>query len=99
MADEQTTAVQAAGRPGRAPLILSAAGAGTLVLGVLLYFASPGPSVTFGWFAYTPLSDVMFSPGGVLISTLGLIGLVLGVLGLLALAFSAGWLLGVRRSR
>ncbi len=48
--------------------------------------------VTFGWFAYQPLADATFVPGGsgVYISRIAIIGWMLLTIGLLAAAFLAG---------
>ncbi|GAA3629916.1 hypothetical protein GCM10022200_10810 [Microbacterium awajiense] len=48
--------------------------------------------VTFGWFAYQPLAEATFVPGGsgVYLSRIAIIGWVLLTIGLLAAAFLAG---------
>jgi heme/copper-type cytochrome/quinol oxidase subunit 1 len=77
-------------------LILSLIGAVAVLTGTLTLLTSPGPE-SIAWFAYTPLSDASFSPGGMLLTPQAAIGLLVGVLGLVALAFAGGWALGRRR--
>lgn len=60
-------------------------GAVVLVIGLLT-------PVTFGWFAYQPLSDATFVPdgGGVFLSPTTIVGLVVLTIGSLTVAFLAG---------
>ena len=54
--------------------------------------------VSFGWFAYAPLSDTAFAPEGVhLVSTTAIVGAVVLAVGLMALAFWAGLAIGAHR--
>ena len=71
--------------------ILVIAGVITTVMGLLT-------PVSFGWFAYQPLTDTTFGPvtESVLLSRTAAIGLIFVTLGLLALAFMAGWRLARR---
>ena len=48
--------------------------------------------VTFGWFAYQPIADATFVPGGggVFLSRTTIVGWVFLTIGLLAVAFLAG---------
>jgi ABC-type Na+ efflux pump permease subunit len=73
-------------------------GAAVIVIGLIMIFI-PAGSASFGWFAYVPGSDVVFSPAGALLAPLHQIGLIVGVLGLVVLAFGTGWWLGLRPSR
>jgi heme/copper-type cytochrome/quinol oxidase subunit 1 len=61
-------------------------GAVMLIIGLLT-------PVTFGWFAYQPLADTTFVPGGggVFLSRTTIVGTVVLTIGLLAVAFLAGW--------
>ncbi|NRG41300.1 hypothetical protein HRK28_10245 [Rathayibacter sp. VKM Ac-2835] len=79
--------------------LLPAAGVLLVVIGIIVAATTPS-EVSFGWFAYAPLSETMFSPVGTMVvppgqATAG----ALIVLGLLVLAFCAGWLLARRRPR
>jgi heme/copper-type cytochrome/quinol oxidase subunit 1 len=53
------------------------------------------PATSFGWFAYAPLSDTVFTPGP---SPAFVVGVALTVVGAALGAFGAGVLVG-RRSR
>lgn len=55
--------------------------------------------VTFGWFAYQPLANAAFAPGGsgVFLSPTTIVGSVILTLGLIALAFLGGVRAGSRR--
>ncbi|WP_138067596.1 hypothetical protein [Cellulomonas rhizosphaerae] len=52
-------------------------------------------SATFGWFAYAPLSESVYSPG--ILTTTDWVGLALVAVGLLALGAVGGYALGRRR--
>lgn len=67
-----------------------AVASGIIVL--LVTFSQP---VSFGWFAYSPLSNTTYNlPGVHVISTAGVVGTVVLVAGLIALAFWAGLRIG-----
>jgi heme/copper-type cytochrome/quinol oxidase subunit 1 len=70
------------------------------VVGVcLITFAAPEPEYSFGWTAYAPLPDTMYSPvGAYALSTIEVVGFALLAAGLAALAFWGGYSLGNRRS-
>ena len=87
-----------AARSRRIAIFLAAAGSAAIVIAVVLLVTAPHPA-SFGWFAYTPLSDVSFSPSGMLLSTQAGIGLTVGILGVAVLAFCGGWAFGARRRR
>ena len=72
-------------------------GAGALaVLGLVLVLL-PGPTATFGWFAYQPVGDFGFVGGAPFIPAPRLLGMgVLAVAAVIA-AFILGWVLGKRR--
>jgi heme/copper-type cytochrome/quinol oxidase subunit 1 len=60
-------------------------GAVVLIIGLLT-------PATFGWFAYQPLAEATFVPGGgVFLSHTTIVGLVVLMIGLLSVAFLAGW--------
>ncbi|KQO61174.1 hypothetical protein ASF23_11765 [Curtobacterium sp. Leaf261] len=62
---------------------------------VVLFHRWTHPVSSFGWFAYAPLSDTVFTPG---LSPALVVGSVLTVVGAALGAFGAGMLIG-RRSR
>jgi heme/copper-type cytochrome/quinol oxidase subunit 1 len=72
--------------------------AGAVMIGIGLF--TPMSTASFGWFAYQPLADATFVPGGsaVVLSRIAVVGWIVFALGLLALAFLAGRVVG-RRSR
>ncbi|KQQ05673.1 MULTISPECIES: hypothetical protein [unclassified Rathayibacter] len=81
------------------PWIVPAAGLALIIAGLVVGVTAPG-AVSFGWFAYAPLSETMFSPSDAVVMSRGVaLAWVLAVLGALLLAFSAGRLLAVRRER
>lgn len=67
-------------------VVVAVAGAVVLIVGLMT-------PVAFGWFAYQPLANATFVPdaGGVFLSRLAIIGLVILAIGLLAIAFLAGF--------
>jgi heme/copper-type cytochrome/quinol oxidase subunit 1 len=73
--------------------VLSLTGVVVLIVGLLT-------PVTFGWFAYQPLADATFTPGGndVVLSRVTIVGSIVLTMGLLALAFLAGLRAGAKRS-
>ena len=73
-----------------------AAGAVMIVIGLF----TPVGSASFGWFAYQPLADATFVPGGsaVVLSRIAVVGWIVFAVGLVTLAFLAGRIAG-RRSR
>ncbi|MCD2444351.1 hypothetical protein LQ757_18885 [Agromyces sp. SYSU K20354] len=73
---------------------------GVLVLcGALLVVVSSQASVSFGWFAYQPLSDSVFVPGSFVVLTQpAVVGAAVTVVGLIGLGAVAGYALG-RRGR
>lgn len=69
-----------------------------VAVGALLVVRGSAPR-TFGWSAYAPLSETTFSPGVQVLSTQMLWGLGVGAAGLVVLAASVAYALGVRRGR
>lgn len=61
-----------------------------VVIGIVVAATTPR-EVSFGWFAYAPLSETMFSPGTMVVIPGLATAAALIVLGLLVLAFCAGW--------
>lgn len=70
--------------------------AGAVMIVIALF--TPIGIASFGWFAYQPLADATFVPGGsaVVLSRLAVTGWVLFAGGLIALAFLAGRAAGRR---
>lgn len=83
---------------GRIASAWAIAGALT-VIGLVVFIAGLMTPVTFGWFAYQPLANATFAPGGagVFLSPTTVIGLGVLILGLVTLAFLTGWLAGANR--
>ena len=63
------------------------------LIGRVLLLA-PSGQASFGWYAYSPVSNTTFFPPGVLLSPHGQIGIALFLTGSVMLAFGAGWMLG-----
>ena len=76
--------------------VIVAAGAVMIVIGLF----TPMGTASFGWFAYQPLADATFVPGGsaVVLSRIAVVGWIIFAVGLVTLAFLAGRVAG-RRSR
>lgn len=71
------------------------AGLAAVVVGCLVAWSNANAS--FGWFAYAPLSNQLFSGNGIAFVTQGTqIGLAVAGVGLLVLAFWAGYRIGKR---
>ena len=77
---------------------LVAVGIVAVAVGVALFLLPVAPP-TIGWFAYQPLSETTFVPPGTLLTPLQPSAIVIGVLGMLLLAFAAGWAFGRREAR
>lgn len=82
-----------------APLLVALIHSGVLaVTGALVILLAPQASASFGWFAYQPLSDAVFVPGGFIVLTqAAIVGAVLAIVGLIGLAAVVGFALGRRR--
>lgn len=74
--------------------VIVAAGAVMIVIGLF----APMGTASFGWFAYQPLADATFTPGGsaVVLSRIAVAGWVVFAIGLVVLAFLAGQVAGSR---
>ncbi|WP_350348344.1 hypothetical protein ABIQ69_17185 [Agromyces sp. G08B096] len=75
-------------------LVAMGIGAGVLALLGLVLTLFPGPSATFGWFAYQPMGDFGFVGGMPFVPTTRLWGLGLIAVALVIGAFVAGWAVG-----
>jgi hypothetical protein len=85
-------------RAGLASRLVLVAGLAALVVGVVVLAIAAAQPVSFGWFAYAPLSDTTFTAEGVhMFSTASLVGAVIIVISLLVLAAWLGYRQGVRR--
>ena len=72
-------------------------GAGALaVLGLILVLL-PGPTATFGWFAYQPVGDFGFVGGAPFVPASRLWGMGILAIAAVIAAFVLGWVLGKRR--
>lgn len=72
-------------------------GAGALaVLGLVLVLL-PGPTATFGWFAYQPVADFGFVGGAPFVPASRLWGMGILAIAAVIAAFVVGWVLGKRR--
>lgn len=78
--------------------VAGALGIVLVTVGALLVVRGSAPR-TFGWFAYAPLSETTFSPGIQVLSTQMLWGLGVGAAGLVVLASSVAYSLGLRHGR
>lgn len=76
--------------------VILAAGTVMVVIGLF----TPMGAASFGWFAYQPLADATFVPGGsaVILSRIAVVGWIIFAVGLVTLAFLTGLAAG-RRSR
>lgn len=76
----------------------SVAVAGAIMIGIGLF--TPMGAASFGWFAYQPLANATFVPGGsaVVLSRITAAGWTILAVGFITLAFLAGRVAG-RRSR
>ena len=88
---------KARSRAQRLALVFEIVGALMVVVGGVLFFTAP--PVSFGWFAYAPLSETSFAPSMSLMHPQAIGGGVTAVVGLALLAVAVGWLWGNRSSR
>lgn len=85
-------------RVGLASRLVLVAGLAALVVGVVVLATAAAQPVSFGWFAYAPLSDTTFTAEGVhMLSTPSLVGAVIVVMSLLVLTAWLSYRQGVRR--
>ena len=70
--------------------------AGVIMIAIGLF--TPMGTTAFGWFAYQPLANATFTPGGsaVVLSPITVAGWVILAVGLITLAFFAGRVAGRR---
>ncbi|MGZ8804803.1 MAG: hypothetical protein ACXWZG_05835 [Microbacterium sp.] len=78
--------------PDRAEVAAWSAAGVLRLVGTITFIVGLTSPVSFGWFAYQPLADATFTPGGdgVFVSRITIIGSIAVGLGLVALAFLAG---------
>ncbi|MDY7541745.1 MULTISPECIES: hypothetical protein [unclassified Cryobacterium] len=81
----------------RVSVFLVILGAVAAAIGLVLLLL-PSNQASFGWYAYAPLGDSTFFPPAGLLSPQSQIGMVVFIVGLVALAFGAGWMLGLRNA-
>jgi hypothetical protein len=85
-------------RAGLTSRLVLGADLAVLVVGVVVLVIAAAQPVSFGWFAYAPLSDTTFTAEGVhMFSTASLVGAVIIVISVLVLAAWLGYRQGVRR--
>ncbi|MBD8611875.1 hypothetical protein IFT77_15405 [Frigoribacterium sp. CFBP 13729] len=85
-------------RTGLISRLVLVAGLAALVVGVVVLAIASAQPMSFGWFAYAPLSDTTSTAEGVhLFSTASLLGAVIVIVSLLVLAAWLGYRRGVRR--
>jgi hypothetical protein len=85
-------------RPVLTPRLLLGAGSAAVMVGVVVFVIATAQPITFSAFAYAPVSDATFSVQGVhVFSTASLVGAVVIVAGLLAVAAWFGYRQGLRR--
>lgn len=85
-------------RIGLISRLVLVAGLAALVVGVVVLDIASAQPMSFGWFAYAPLSDTTFTAEGVhLFSTASLVGAVMVIVSLLVLPAWLGYRQGVRR--
>jgi len=85
-------------RAGLISRLVLVAGLAALVVGVVVRAIASAQPMSFGWFAYAPLSGTTFTAEGVhLFSTASLVGAVIVIVSLLVLAAWLGYRQGVRR--
>lgn len=85
-------------RPIHPALLATLIVSGVLVAGgaALVIVATRQP-VSFGWFAYQPLSGSVFSPDGIIVLTrLGVLGIVVTAVGLMGVSAAIGFMFGRR---
>lgn len=78
-------------KAGLAAIII---GAAALALLGLILVLLPGPTATFGWFAYQPVADFGFVGGMPFFPASRLWGMGLLAIAAVAGAFATGWVLG-----
>jgi hypothetical protein len=82
----------------KATLVVSLLGLAVVIAGVGTTIVGSSQPVSFGWFAYAPLSNESFSASGVaFLGPMTQTGYLIAVVGLLVLAFWAGNRVGRRR--
>lgn len=81
-------------------IVATVASAVVLLIGTVIGLIPRHSEVSFGWTAYTPLSDSPFGfPGLTFLTRSELVGLGIMVAGVVGLALCAGYALGRRRKK
>ena len=71
-----------------------------IIVGVIITVSSlfsPVESASFGWFAYQPLANEVFMSGLGATNSMAVLGASITAVGLVALSFTLGWHLAVRK--
>jgi heme/copper-type cytochrome/quinol oxidase subunit 1 len=91
---EHTSGERKTTKPARfTAVVLPAVGLAAVLAGCLIAWSNA--TTSFGWFAYAPLSDQIFTGSGTALVSQGTqIGVAVAVAGLLVLAFWAGYRIG-----
>jgi heme/copper-type cytochrome/quinol oxidase subunit 1 len=91
---EHTSWERTSKKPARlTAIVLPAVGLAAVLAGCLIAWSNA--TTSFGWFAYAPLNDQIFTGSGTALVSQGTqIGLAVAVAGLLVLAFWAGYRIG-----
>ncbi|MFT2817561.1 hypothetical protein [Leifsonia sp. A12D58] len=99
MNDSESAAAESASPRRRLTWLMALGGIGLLAIlvGLTLMVTATGGTPSFGWYAYSPLAEAVFTPVYFLATPQGQTGLLMGVVGLAVVTFSAGWALGARR--
>ncbi|HYH76570.1 MAG TPA: hypothetical protein VD841_03590 [Arthrobacter sp.] len=95
---EHTSGDRKTKNPARfSAVVLPAVGLAAVLAGCIIAWSNA--TTSFGWFAYAPLSDQLFTGAGTALVSQGTqIGLAVAVAGLLVLAFWAGYRFGRQAS-
>ena len=66
------------------------------LVSVAVFLLVPKSNAAFGWFAYAPLSDTVFAPGFLFLDPTHWWAVLVGIMGLVAAGWAAGFLAGRR---
>ena len=76
--------------------LLVIAGSVLVLVGVAVLLWIPTSGAAFGWFAYAPLSDSVFTPGFLFLDPTHRWAVVVAIVGLIVASGAAGYLVGRR---
>lgn len=80
--------------------VVPAIASAMIIGGIAAAVVAAPREVSFGWFAYAPLSEATFSPDGLIVLAGGALGgLIVAVVGVALLAFWAGYVVRAARER